>query len=310
MRPDVSVVICTYNRAQSLSQTLQSLEALVLPPAISWELIVVDNNSKDKTKQTVAHFAAADKLPLKYVFESRPGLSQARNAGIANAEAEIIAFTDDDVTVEPDWISKLVAAFSKYDCIAIGGRVFPVWPGARPSWFHETGPYATPKAIVYFDLGDEVCVPAAAPYGANMAFRKAVFQKYGNFRVDLGRVADSLMGGEDIEFFERLKKGHEKILYAPDVIVHHPVTKDRLEKKYFERWCFNAARTAVRFEGLPNHIVSYFGLPRYYFRSLFENVVRWFLTIDRDKRFYYKLQVCILLGRIAETWQISRSHTA
>jgi glycosyltransferase involved in cell wall biosynthesis len=282
---------------------------MVLPPSISWELVIVDNNSKDATKQTVSDLASAGKLPLKYVFESRPGLSHARNTGIVNAQAEIMAFTDDDVIVEPDWLSKLVGAFLKYDCMALGGRVFPIWPGPKPSWFHEHGPYATPKAIVYFDLGEEFLVPDSNPYGANMAFRKAAFEKYGNFRVDLGRVADSLLGGEDIEFFERLRKGREKILYAPDVIVHHPVTKDRMEKKYFERWCFNAARTAVRFEGLPKHVVSYFGLPRYYFRSLFENVVRWFLTIDRDRSFYYKLQVCILLGRIAETWQVNRNRT-
>jgi glycosyltransferase involved in cell wall biosynthesis len=283
---------------------------MVVPQDIAWELILVDNNSKDSTRQAVADFSATGKLPLKYIFESRPGLSFARNAGIANSQAEIIAFTDDDVIVEPDWLSKLLVAFSKSDCMALGGRIFPIWPGPKPAWFRENGPYATPKAIVYLDLGEEICVADSPLCGANMAFRKAAFLKYGDFRVDLGRVAASLMGGEDIEFFERLKKAREKLLYVPDVIVHHPVTKDRMEKEYFEKWCFNGARTAVRFEGLPKHVVSYFGLPRYYFRSLLENVVRWFLTFDEGKRFYYKLQVCILLGRIAETWQMSRGRTA
>ena len=297
----INIVICTHNRSESLKQTLSSLRETAVSLDLRWYLTVVDNNSGDQTKAVVEQFAASAPFPIHYVFEGRPGLSYARNTGIEKSTGDIIAFIDDDVTVEKDWLINLQAAFEKYDCIAVGGRIYPVWPGPKPSWFHEQGPFATPKAIVYFDLGDKVCVPESHPYGANMAFRREAFAKYGTFRVDLGRVANALMGGEDIEFFERLKKGGERILYVPDVVVYHPVTKDRLDKNYFESWCFNAARSAVRFEGLPKRAVYYFGLPRFYFRDLLENLAKYLVTFDSDRRFYYKLQICILAGRIVET---------
>jgi len=280
----------------------------MIPSSLQWELIVIDNNSRDSTRQVVEHFIATTALPLKYVFEPKPGLSNARNTGIEYAHGSVIAFTDDDVTVEKHWLANLYQAFQKFDCIAIGGRIFPVWPGSKPSWFQERGAFATPKAIVYFDLGDKVCVPDSHPYGANMAFRREAFAKYGTFRVDLGRVANSLMGGEDIEFFERLKRSGESVLYIPDVVVHHPVTNDRLEKRYFQSWCFNAARTAVRFEGLPQSVVYCLGLPRFYFRDLLENLAKYLFTWNSSRRFYYKLQVCIVAGRIVETRRITKSR--
>lgn len=309
MMPTVSVIICTYNRANSLAQTLDSLQCMTIPSGLNWELILVDNNSKDHTKQVVEEFAPIMRQPLEYVFEQHPGLSQARNTGIAHAKGNLIIFTDDDVLVDKDWLSKIVEAFEDYDCIAVGGRIFPIWPGPKPSWFQDKGPFATPKAIVYFDLGEEVCIPGSSPYGANMAFRRRAFEEYGTFRVDLGRVGDTLMGGEDIEFFERLKKGSEKILYIPDAIVHHPITKDRIEKKYFERWCFNAAQTAVRFEGLPQGSIYYFGLPRYYFRNLLTNLVKYLFAFRSDRRFFYKLQVYIIVGRLLETRKLSKQST-
>ena len=307
MVPAISTIICTYNRAQSLSQTLASMAEMIIPTGMQWELIVIDNNSTDSTRYVVEQFIATSPLPLKYVFEPHPGLSYARNAGIQHSQGSVIAFTDDDVRVEKHWLANLNAAFQNFDCIAIGGRIYPVWPGPMPSWFQERGPFATPKAIVYFDLGDTVCVPSSHPYGANMAFRREAFAKYGEFRVDLGRVASALMGGEDIEFFERLRRSGESVLYIPDVVVYHPVTNDRMEKRYFESWCFNASRSSVRFEGLPERAIYYFGVPRFYFRNLLENLALYLLTLDSDRRFYYKLQIYSVAGRIVETRRLTKS---
>lgn len=301
----ISIIICTHNRAESLTGTLSSLKKVTGVRSCPLELLVVDNNSKDSTKSVVEDFIASLCLPCRYIFESRPGLSYARNAGISQARGNIIAFTDDDVIVHKDWLSNIAAAFARNSCIGIGGRIFPVWPGPKPSWFQENGPFATPKAIVAFDLGEKVCVPESHPYGANMAFRREAFEKYGMFRVDLGRIGSALLGGEDIEYFERLRKAGESVLYIPEVVVHHPVTKERTQKSYFVRWCFSAARTAVRFEGVPKNAVYYFGLPRFYFRQLCENLAKFLFSPNAARRFYYKLQLCIVLGRIAETRRLS-----
>src|SRR6476646_149731 len=100
--PSVSVVICTFNRCEQLRVTLNTFLSLKIPPSVSWELLVVDNNSNDNTQQTCA--ALKHSLPLRYVFEGRPGKSNALNRAIAETSAELILFTDDDVDVAPDWL--------------------------------------------------------------------------------------------------------------------------------------------------------------------------------------------------------------
>ena len=193
----ISVIICTYNRCQSLAVVLDSISRMSVPPELPWELIVVDNGSKDATRTVVADFVRFSALGnVRYIFEEQPGLSYARNRGIEEACGEIIAFTDDDVTVDEAWLRSVKTAFDQFGCAAIAGRVVPVWPGPKPAWFAESGPFSTPKAIVSFDHGDDVLPITRDLCGANMAFRRFVFDKYGLFRTDLGRTKNVLMGGK------------------------------------------------------------------------------------------------------------------
>src|ERR1041384_8686802 len=105
----ITVVVCTYNRCESLPKTLESLMTLTVPEAIPWEILVVDNNSKDATREVVKEFCRRAPDRARHLFESQQGLSNARNAGIREARGEILAFTDDDVTVRPHWLPSLTA---------------------------------------------------------------------------------------------------------------------------------------------------------------------------------------------------------
>src|SRR4051794_4537252 len=127
-----SVLIATFNRAAVLRQTLESLASLA--PEGSWEVIVVDNNSLDDTRQVVETTAGTFPVSLRYVFEREPGRSAALNAGFQAARGEILVTTDDDVRVEPDWLDRIAAGFTEYHCDYLGGRVLPIWPGERPDW--------------------------------------------------------------------------------------------------------------------------------------------------------------------------------
>src|SRR5215475_15705591 len=100
--PFISVIICTYNRCESLLGALKSLETMLIPPDLAWELLVIDNNSSDKTSEAVGSFLSRGTLPLTYVFEPVAGLSTARNRGILESSGEIVAFLDDDVEVSPE----------------------------------------------------------------------------------------------------------------------------------------------------------------------------------------------------------------
>src|ERR1039458_7067822 len=187
----IAVILCTYNRCQLLVGALDSIAASVLPESLEWEVLVVDNNSSDQTREVVEGFSRRYPGRFRYVFECQQGLSCARNAGIRESQSEILAFTDDDVIVEPDWLWTLTSVLQAGEWTGAGGRIVAVWPGPLPSWLSTAdpdtlGPYGE------FNLGTESGPLRRPPYGANMAFRREVFEKYGDFRTDLGRSGSNL----------------------------------------------------------------------------------------------------------------------
>lgn len=138
----ITVIVCTYNRCESLRRTLNSLAQLSAAD-VSWELVVVDNHSKDDTAEVVRRFVENSTFAIRYVFEINQGLSYARNAGIRAARGEIIAFTDDDVVVDSNWLCELQRTFDQFDqfeCITVGGRIFALWTCEKSSWLELNGP--------------------------------------------------------------------------------------------------------------------------------------------------------------------------
>ena len=120
----ISVIIATYNRSESLRQALKSFEDMSVPPDLSWELIVVDNNSNDETKEVCSQLMGKRTLPLRYIFEKRQGKSFALNTAIRTANGNILAFTDDDCIVDPHWLTAIANEFESDASISgIGGRV-------------------------------------------------------------------------------------------------------------------------------------------------------------------------------------------
>jgi glycosyltransferase involved in cell wall biosynthesis len=288
----ISVIVCTCNRSLSLRKTLASLSQLSEPSGTSWELIVVDNNSSDDTAEVVKAFAAASRFSVQYVFEIKQGLSHARNAGISAARGDLLAFTDDDVTVDSRWLCELQGIFDQFGCMGVGGRIVPVWTGPRPSWLEVVFSHPLRSDIrlcgplVSFDHGQEPCELRVLPFGANMAFKKA---------------------GEDSEFGARLLRAGDKLVYAPGAVVYHPVPETRLRKPYFESHYFNSGRYMVRVNGLPENAILWFGVPRYLVRSLLSQACNWLFTLDSARRFRYKLGVCECVGEISEAHRISRA---
>ncbi len=242
-----TVLVCTRDRAQLLAETLASLRGLD-DPGVPYEIVVVDNGSHDATRGVVEAAAAASPVPLRYVYEPRGGLSAARNAGVRAAAGAAIAFTDDDVLVEPGWLAAFARALADRPVDFLGGRVLPRWGAPRPPWL----PAGRTRgeiwgALALFDYGDEAR-PLAKPLGANMAFRRAALEAAGGFREDLGRDAASLKGQEVPELLQRLAAaGGRGGWYVPDAVVHHWVPPERLTKRYFRRWFYwkGVSRAAV-----------------------------------------------------------------
>ena len=198
-----TVIVCTYNRCKMLEKALDSLVASALPTSFEWEVVVVDNNSSDQTRDVVEGFSQRYPGRFRYVFEPRQGVSYARNAGVRESRGDVLAFMDDDVTVGREWLRNITASLHRGDCAGAGGRIVPVWKSPPPRWLPIERPHAL-APFVEFDFGSEPGPLNVPPFGANMAFRKEVFEKYGGFRTDLGRCAGSLLSNEDTEFGNRL----------------------------------------------------------------------------------------------------------
>jgi glucosyl-dolichyl phosphate glucuronosyltransferase len=296
----ITVILCTFNRCQSLAVTLESLAAQIVPERNTWNVLVVDNNSKDQTREVVEAFSKKYPGRFQYLFEGQQGLSHARNTGIREAHGDVLVFVDDDVTVDPSWLQNLTATFNDPACSGVGGRIVPDWQCTRPKWLASENRYAlAPLAI--FDLGPEEHELTEPPFGTNMAFRKEMFDKYGAFRVDLGRRGNSLISNEDTEFGGRLLQAGEKMHYVPTAIVHHPVTEDRVQKSYFLAWWFNKARGEIREFGiLPNTRLFVGGVPVYIFRRFFVWALRWMIAIEPSRRFDNKIKLWAKMGEIAE----------
>jgi glycosyltransferase involved in cell wall biosynthesis len=305
MDMDISVVICTYDGAKRLPGVLESLQGLVSPRQ-NWELIVVDNNSTDVTERVIEAFKRRGTLPLRYVFEPSQGHCYARNAGIRAAEGGIVAFTDDDVTVDSEWLAQVEQAFDASDCVAVGGKIIATWNCPRPRWLAVADRYRLMEVIVRFDMGEEKRPLTIPPFGANMAFRKAVFEKYGLFRTDLGRKGKSLVGFDDTEFCRRLLRAGEAIMYVPKAVVYHPVERKRLRKSYFLAWYFDYGRGSVLLNDSPADAVAYLGVPRSTLRESGFRLLKWLLSVGPHRRFYYKLEFWRSAGEIAEFYRRAR----
>ncbi|GAC1680531.1 MAG: hypothetical protein PVS2B2_18940 [Candidatus Acidiferrum sp.] len=304
---NITVILCTYNRAGSLPVALESVAGSLVSQTIGWEVLVVDNNSRDQTREVVDEFRKRYPGRFRYLFESKPGKSNALNSGIREAHGDILAFMDDDVTVEPTWLQNLTAPLYDGEWTGSGGRIVPEGSFSRPAWLFLDGPegrYAL-APLALFDLGSKAGKLEESPFGTNMAFRKEVFERYGGFRTDLGPCPGSEIRSEDTEFGGRLLAAGEQLYYQPSAIVHHQVSEFRLRKKYFETWWFDKGRANVRVLGVSKASICCGGIPLYLVRRLLHWTIRWIVEIDPGRRFIYKLKVCVKLGEIKECKRLS-----
>lgn len=302
---NITIILCTYNRWQSLAKALESVAGSCLPESIQWEVLVVDNNSTDRTREIVEGFCSRYPGRFRYLFEPRPGKSHALNTGIRDARGEILAFMDDDVRVEPTWLANLTTVLYEGEYAGAGGRVLPDWNCTPPEWLPRVDCLAQGPLVV-FDLGSEFRPLHEPPVGTNMAFRKAMFDKYGAFRADLGPRPGNEIRGEDTEFASRLLDAGERLRYVPSAVVYHPVPQYRLRKKYFLEWWFDKSRTDIRTNGIyPETKWKIVGIPLYLFRRVVFWTVRWLVTFEQSRRFSYKINAWLNVGRIVGCYRQS-----
>lgn len=297
---DASVVVCTYNRCESLADTLNALGELQIPANFRWELLIVDNNSRDKTRETVSAFASRQPdISVRYLFQPRQGLSNARNMGIEAARGEYVVFTDDDVLPESNWLTILVQSMREYECTAAGGYIEPLWLAPPPSWLTERF-YGFLALRTQQGRACQVKDQDEMPFGASLAFRRDTFDRLGNFDPKLGRNGKTLAGGEEIDILMRIVENGERVMYFPQARVRHKVESFRLRKQYFRRWRYQCSLNEAQ-AWPPNRGRAIAGVPLYIFAQLLASVWRsavMGLTRPPDEAFRQEMIIWHFLGTI------------
>jgi glycosyltransferase involved in cell wall biosynthesis len=235
MQPVITFIICSYNRAHYLDDTLHSLLKSHNDP--DFELLVVDNNSEDETSEVVKKYQKSinkDGKPIRYIKETKQGLSHARNRGIDEADAPYIVFLDDDICASESLIPAWISFFDENpNAVAAGGKIQVQFDAPRPSWMSH---FLLPL-LGHHDLGasPNTYPKDKYPFGGNMGFKKSVFEEVGYFDTNLGRKGKSLNAGEEKELFRRIRENHNDIYYVPDAFLYHRVGADRLTKDYIRK---------------------------------------------------------------------------
>lgn len=242
-RPLVTVLVCTYNRSALLRHTL--LELIKQEADFPFDILVVDNNSNDDTRQVVEEIRRICPVPLGYCLEREQGIVYARNRGAKEARGEYIAYIDDDAVPGRDWLKNIVNAFEsqipKPACVV--GKVELEWEKGRSKWFPKI--YET--MLGKYDFGNEPKFLGEEDYliTVNATFDKKTFFSIGKFKPYLGRRGKCLLSGEDNDIFHRLYKAGVKIYYNPNQLVYHFVPKERQKVSWLIKRVFWDGATQV-----------------------------------------------------------------
>ncbi len=241
----LTVIVCTYNRAAILPRCLGGLARQKDVDGLEWEVLVVDNNSTDSTRATVAGLADTLPVRIRYTFEPQQGLNHARNRGAQESHGTCFGYIDDDIETGPHWLAALHSALASNDADAVGGRIHLDPAIELPRWIQ-------PELYGFLghqDFGEEPFQMDGVrryPYGGNMFFHRRVIDRIGLFNPRLGRRGSGrkrgeLFKGAETDYFERLAAhGGARIYYEPRAIVYHQVQPFQLTKKYFRTIHYNA----------------------------------------------------------------------
>lgn len=224
---NVSVVICTYRRPEMLRDAVSSLFYLATHDELKYEVIVIDNDPDKSAFGVVSQMPVNPDVPVRYVSHPVEGLSHARNRGIEEATGDMIAFLDDDVIVDKDWLSSMTKCMADRNADCVGGRTLIKWEG-RPDpvlsrYVHDPG------------TEDFEFLGPVLPSGVNCIFKRDLFDEGLRFYARLGRVGQNLISGEDTEAFRRMLRNGKRIWYCATAVVHHRAAGERLKEVYYIR---------------------------------------------------------------------------
>lgn len=314
--PELTVLICTHNRAELLLRTLHHLDTAQRPAGWGVHVLVAVNACTDDTLARLVHYRRQipDGLPLRWIEEPTPGKSHALNHALPLLNSTLVAFVDDDHRVDGGYLASACAAAERNPRAGIFcGRILPDWEGSEPAWVHDKGPYRIyPLPVPRYDLGDrpfEIAPGKSTPGGGNLVVRTALFARVGDFATDYGPVGHDLGGGEDQEWVRRAVALGTVVQYVPEIVQYHYVDPTRLTLGYLVRKAYQRSASVIRLSG---ESVGKGLLPPYMIRKVVRHGIAAMLSLSATKGRFHLVRLAASLGEIKGHLQARReraSHT-
>lgn len=238
----LGIVIPTYNGSHRIQKTLKSIHDMQRDSTITLKIYLIDNNSDPahsiEYKNITEEFKSS--MDVHYMFEPKQGRSHALNTGISASPDDVLAFVDDDETVDASWANVILKYLSSPSLSYIGGACLPNWHATPPRWLpaHEGKYRGVLGWIELSDMDLDFNTEGIELCGGNFAIKRSDLIQAGAFNTSLGRSSNNLMGGEDGDLHRRLKNLSLKGVYTPSLIIYHDIPTSRMTFKYHSRWSF------------------------------------------------------------------------
>lgn len=266
-----SIVIATYNRAALLDDCLGHLARQRFLPGD--EVLIADNGSTDHTAAVVARHARAFPAPLTRLQVPIAGKSHAVGAALRIASGDVVAFTDDDVSVSPEWLTALREGLFDPRVALVGGPIEPRWEHQPPGWLQLALCQRLGAPLGLVDYGSEEAPLGSRTFlGANMAVRRAVLQQVGGYATHLGKLRGTLLSGEDHDLCQRIQAAGYDARYLPSARVSHWIPAERMRVGYFLRWFYWSGITNATMDAGRRPAKTLFGVPAHLVRQFVQGV--------------------------------------
>lgn len=283
----VSVIVCSYNARGTLENTLDSILSQNIDRDFDYEVILVDNNSTDGTREMIESKYSQFSGKLRYVFEKRQGKSIAANTGVKESRGEIIVFTDADCTVGENWLNEMARTYKEYPADAVLGKITLMLPERKklfPADFLQ-------KRLAHVDYGNQIMeIPDKDLVGANMSYKREIFSEFSGFK-------QLFWPCDDTEFSRRISKNGKRKFYSPGAEAFHWIPDSRLVKEYFFKQSFEWGKVNILLE-LEN--ISYPNAIRHTFVKWINNLIAYVFCAQKDRRFILLCNVFSYAGSLVQ----------
>jgi glycosyltransferase involved in cell wall biosynthesis len=300
---DLDLIIPTHNRARLLDECLKSVLRASRPTKLNVTVVVVDNNSKDNTREVVAPYLRKSDIRFRYLFVGQPGKSAALNTALEQTDEELVGLIDDDEQLDAEWFQVAWREFSSDSAIEyIGGPCHPNWEISPPDWLPSAWPgvigiVLRPERAVFSPQFNGMLM------GGNTIVRRTTLQKVLPYPLELGRIGGKIRGGMDEIMYHRLLKIGALGMVVPDLIIYHWIPASRLTRRYYRKWAVGrgiGVGFQLRERGFPEP--GLLGIPRYKFGDAARGLRSLLVARSANERFTAQLAIldCLatLYGRL------------